>query len=90
MSIKETKKTVLKEVEIIEKTEFFCDLCKKPITRDCFSRDSFRIKLSRGCVFPEGGSVETDQAYFCEECAEEIKKLLLSKGVNFETIEYDY
>ena len=89
--IKETKRKVMREVEITTSTEYLCDLCKEEIMdRSFFSRDSFRVKLTRGEVFPEGGSTVTEQAHFCEKCAGTIKTTLESIGVVFETVEKDY
>lgn len=90
MSIRETKRKETHEVEVTVKTEYFCDRCGVKIERGWFSRDSFRIKLTKGEVYPEGGSITTEQAYFCEPCSKDVKAALESVGVVFEIVEKDY
>ena len=81
--IKETKIKEMKEVERVTKREYFCDKCGLKIERESFSRDNFKFVFMEGDVFPEGGTVDIEEAYFCRECGEDIKKRLLSIGVSF-------
>jgi len=85
-----TKHEEQQKVEVIDKEEDFCDLCGDEITRSYYSRDSFRIKLSTGSAYPEGGHVDTEHAYFCESCAEKVKSALIGIGVVFERTEDDW
>lgn len=41
---KETNHMETKEIKVIDKEQYFCDLCNKEITREYSSRDHFKFE----------------------------------------------
>lgn len=87
---KETSHIENRETKVIDKNEYFCDLCNKEITREDSSIDTYNFKLKTGYGYSDGGHIYTEQAYFCLECATKIKNMLIAIGTKFEKTEYDF
>ena len=82
--IKEVKEIVTVKVERVISRKHYCDKCGEEIVRDgSFSREVSKIVFQDGDVFPEGGYIDYEEAYFCMECRELVKTVLLGIGVTF-------
>jgi len=80
----------MKEVKVYGPTTYECDLCRKPFSRSHYSQETAKIKFQTGSSFPEGGSIEKDEAYFCPSCADRVKNKLTKIGVRFTHEEIDF
>ncbi len=82
------------KMELVKKTvsiKYYCDKCKDEIKyQGMYSEHTNKIYFSDGAIYPEGGSVEYEQAYFCDHCKIVVKKLLEDNGVVFTFKEKDY
>ena len=89
--IKETKEIQTKQVEVVTDTKYFCDLCDGEIKSQHYSdRASAKVVFKEGYVYPEGGSVDYKEAYFCQVCAPKIEMALRQLGVKFTEREAEY
>jgi len=81
----------LKEVEIVDRYDYLCDLCEKPFHRMQYSRDTSKVIFREGSSYPDSsGNYEEDSAYFCPECSPKVKTKLEELGVKFTHTEKDW
>lgn len=88
--IQETKELVTQEIEKTIEKKYFCDKCLCEIKSDYHEIETYKVVFKEGWRYPEGGNIEIEEAYFCEECKEVIKNLLIRNGVKFTNREIDY
>lgn len=83
--VKIEKKKVYKEVEVVVSEKYYCDKCDKEIFDSYEDVESNKIKFKRGerDCFSNYEDIVVEKAYFCKECADEIKILLQNIGVKF-------
>jgi len=86
----ETIKTKLEKVTRIDKTEYFCDVCKKDITecQKSFNDNHFRLENQDITRYPDDSIGYHKRMYFCENCFNVIWDDLVKNGATFEEIDY--
>jgi hypothetical protein len=79
----EERKEVVKTTNEIVSIRYFCDKCKKEILEKLFVINTNKIEFRSGYRFPDGGDECIISAYFCDDCAIEVRKILETNGVIF-------
>ena len=82
--IKTEYKKEMREVKIFVSEKFYCDKCGKEIFDDYGDIQSYKVVFKTGYNYgTDVYNYDYEEAYFCNECAVEIKKLLENIGVKF-------
>ena len=85
MKIEKTIK-VMKEVQETISIKYICDKCGKEIITEKTRINTNKFISKKGFKYPDGGYYDKEDAYFCDNCFGEMKKILLDNGVKFNKI----
>ena len=80
------RETTYRIIEVKEPVsiKYFCDRCNCRIEKESsYDVIKNKIEFASGCHYPDCKNIDSDYAYLCEKCAEEIKEILEKNGVKF-------
>ena len=89
--IKEYTEEKIITKKVVIKTEYYCDLCNRLIEKPgYYDRKCYKVQFKTGSTYPEGGHLEYESAYLCDDCKDKIKEMLCNAGVKFHKRDLDF
>ena len=88
MKAQKTKR-VMKEVEVVVEKYTICDKCGCKIETENFDAFECNFTYVVGSCYPEGGCGEEQSMDICQNCADDLVKLLIANGYNINTSDLD-